>query len=123
MEFNQNKPIYLQLADLIMDRVQKDEVQPGERLPSVREFAAANGVNANTVMRTYTQLQQDGIIYNQRGIGYFYSGNALGKVQEIRMREVLDKEIYYFMDRLESAYITPDQFREMYIDYLRKKKK
>ena len=91
MDFNENKPIYLQLADQIMDEVESSDLQSGKRLLSVRDYAAKNGVNANTVMRTYTWLQQEGIIYNQRGIGYFYADDARDKVLEMRRKVFFDK--------------------------------
>jgi DNA-binding transcriptional regulator YhcF (GntR family) len=117
MDFHDNKPIYLQLADQVMDDVQSGVVSGGDRLPSVREYAARTGVNANTVMRTYTHLQQEGVIYNRRGIGYFYADDAPKIVREMRLNELLDKEIYNFMDRLLASGITPERFNEIYTEY------
>ena len=119
MDFNDNKPIYLQLADQIMDEVAANDISDSKRLLSVREYAANVGVNANTVMRTYTWLQQEEVIYNQRGIGYFYSPGARDKVREIRRRELMEKEIKVFIERLISADISPDDFKRIYDDYLR----
>ena len=76
MEFNENKPIYLQLADQLMDLTESSDYYPESRIPSVREFAAQVGVNPNTVMRTYTWLQEKGILYNRRGVGYFFSNEV-----------------------------------------------
>lgn len=118
MDFNENKPIYLQLADQIMDEVERSVSLNGRRLPSVRDYAATTGVNANTVMRTYTWLQQEGIIYNQRGIGYFYSADAGDKVLEMRRKVFFDKEIKYFMDRLVALKITPEDFNNIYTRYI-----
>lgn len=117
MDFHDNKPIYLQLADQVMDDVQSGVVNGGDRLPSVREYAARTGVNANTVMRTYTHLQQEGVIYNRRGIGYFYADDTPKIVREMRLNELLDKEIYNFMDRLLASGITPERFNEIYTEY------
>ena len=70
MNFNDNKPIYLQITDGIMDSILCGEYPPGERLPSVREYAAKVEVNANTVMRSFDWLQQQSVIFNRRGIGF-----------------------------------------------------
>lgn len=118
MEFNENKPIYLQLADRIMDEVEQQLVSGGERIQSVREFAARMGVNSNTVMRTYSWLQQEGIIYNQRGIGYFLSEDAAQKVHDMRRRAFLNHEMDYFMERLRIMGITPEEFSAQYRRYL-----
>ena len=71
MDFNADKPIFLQIADSVCDRILSGELNGEDRIPSVREFGADIGVNPNTVMRTYEKLTADGIIYNKRGIGYF----------------------------------------------------
>jgi len=121
MDFHDNKPIYLQLADQLMDEVLSGMVSGGARIPSVREYAARTGVNANTVMRSYTHLQQEGVIFNRRGIGYFYTDDAPEKVRQMRLNELLDKEIYQFMDRLIASGITPGKFNEIYTAYIAKR--
>lgn len=121
MEFSDNKPIYLQLADSLMDEVERKPVLQGERLPSVREYAAKTGVNANTVMRTYTTLQQEGIIFNQRGIGYFYAANANELVLAARRREFFERDIKYLMERMSILGITPEEFSGIYSEYLKQR--
>lgn len=118
MEFNENKPIYLQIADQIMDDVEQSPQSGGERIPSVRDYAAKSGVNANTVMRSYTWLQQEGIIYNQRGIGYFYSPDARKRVLEMRKRVFFDKEMKYFFNRLRAFDMGPSEIAKLYNEYL-----
>ena len=118
MDFNDNKPIYLQLADQIMDEVESSVRHDGARLPSVREYAAKTGVNANTVMRTYTLLQQDGIIYNQRDIGYFYADDARSRVLDKRRRNFFERDVKYFMERMAALQITPEEINKLYTDYL-----
>ena len=62
MDFNAHKPIYLQICDQICDRILNGELKPEDRIRSVRELGAALGVNPNTIMRSYEQLQNDGIL-------------------------------------------------------------
>ena len=76
MEFKDSQAIYLQIADHICEQVLLNKWQPEERIPSVRELAVMLEVNPNTVMRTCELLQQQEIIYNKRGIGYFISNDA-----------------------------------------------
>lgn len=114
MEYNDSKPIYLQLADRLMNDVEQDASLCGQRIPSVRDFAAQSGVNANTVMRTYTWLQQKQIITNKRGIGYYYSEEASEIVLKERRETFLTKEIGYFIERLEALNITLEEFEEYY---------
>ena len=82
MEFDSNKPIYIQIADNICEKILSGEMIPGSRIPSVREWGAKIGVNPNTVARSYEILTNKSVIYNQRGIGFFVSDNAISAIQE-----------------------------------------
>ena len=63
MNFKESRPIYLQIADRIMDEIMQHAYSEGGRIPSVREYAATVEVNANTVVRSFDWLQQrfDGV--------------------------------------------------------------
>jgi len=93
MEFKKNQTIYLQIADFICENILTNQWPVEEKIASVRELAAMIEVNPNTVMRTYTLLQDQGIIYNKRGIGFFVSAEApkhiLQKEKDIFLREEL----------------------------------
>lgn len=80
MDFRDTKAIYLQIADRICDEVLVGKFAEDSRIPSVREYAAVVEVNANTVMRSFDQLQSQGIIYNKRGIGYFVAAGARERI-------------------------------------------
>ncbi len=83
MSFEDNsKPIYLQIADSLCDRILSGELGEEEKIPSVREYAADIGVNPNTVVRAYDILSTNGIIFQKRGIGYFISDGAKDKVKD-----------------------------------------
>ena len=62
-------------------------------MPSVRDVAVSLGVNPNTVMRSFDYLQQEGIIYNRRGVGYFASPDAKEKILAIQRREFLEEDL------------------------------
>ena len=87
MEFDQHKPIYLQIADAICERILTGQWPEGDRIPSVRECGVSLEVNPNTVARSYDELSSEGIIHNKRGIGYFvrrYSGKWKSSVSPSR---------------------------------------
>lgn len=93
MEFRKQKPIYLQIADRLMEQVLAGELKEEDRVPSVRDVAEAMGVNPNTVMRTFEYLQGAEIIYNRRGVGYFVSPDAQQKVLEKQRREFIEDDL------------------------------
>ncbi|RDU23358.1 GntR family transcriptional regulator [Anaerosacchariphilus polymeriproducens] len=75
MKYNTTVPIYLQ----IMDRIKKDivtEVLPkGERISSVRVLAEQFEVNLNTMQRACSELEREGVIFTQRGVGSFVTND------------------------------------------------
>lgn len=102
MQFRDSIAIYLQIADFICERILLKQWKVDERIPAVRELAMQLEVNPNTVMRTFEFLQQQNIIYNQRGIGYFVSTDAPKHVAQYRKTEFIEKEL-------------PALFRNMYL--------
>ena len=93
MEFRKQKPIYLQIADRLMEQILQGEPAEDDRMPSVRDVAVNMGVNPNTVMRTFEQLQNEEIIYNRRGVGYFVSPDAKKRILAEQRREFLEEEL------------------------------
>ena len=69
--FESNTPIYLQIVDGITRSIISGERNAGERLPSVREFAAQLQVNPNTVQKALAELEEKGLIYTERTNGKF----------------------------------------------------
>lgn len=114
MDFNDNKPIYLQLAEQIMDEVMRSESVSEYRLPSVREYASKSGVNPNTVNRAYTWLQDQEIIYNKRGIGYFVGQDAAKKILQMRQAHFMQIEMPYFVKKWVELGISPSHFEKLY---------
>jgi len=117
--FNEStKAIYLQIADTICDNILDGTHAPGDRLPSVREYAASVEVNANTVMRSYDFLANRRIIANKRGIGFFILPDAPEIVKAMREEELLDREIFSVFRHLRLLGITPETLKAKYEKYL-----
>ena len=64
-------PVYVQLAEQIRLLIHRGALGPGDPLPTVRELAVFLGLNANTVTRVYRDLQQEGLLRLERGLGTF----------------------------------------------------
>jgi|WetSurMetagenome_2_1015567.scaffolds.fasta_scaffold642208_1 GntR family transcriptional regulator len=62
-------PVYIQLGERIRLLIRQGRLHPGDPLPTVRELAVELGINANTVARVYRELQADGVLRVERGVG------------------------------------------------------
>lgn len=109
MDFKKQKPIYLQIADWLMDQVLADQLAADDRVPSVRDVAASMGVNPNTVVRTFDYLQQEGIVYNRRGVGYFVAADARERILAYQRREFLEEDLPAIKQKIKMLGITMEE--------------
>jgi DNA-binding transcriptional regulator YhcF (GntR family) len=121
MEFRQNQAIYLQIADHISERILSGTWSGGERIPSIREMSEEIEVNPNTVMRSYGYLQDLGIIYNQRGIGYFVAEDAHRKTLELKKKSFIRRELPRIFRTMDLLKLTCDDLRVLHEESRRSK--
>ena len=73
--FDNDRPIYMQLTEILQGQILSGDYKPGSRLPSVRDIAASAGVNPNTVQRSMHDLEMMGLIVTDRTNGRIVSEN------------------------------------------------
>ena len=131
MEFKDKKGIYLQIAENLMDRFLEDpdgvyadgasrggtEEAGDPRLPSIRETAEDLGVNPNTVMRSYSFLQELEIIYNKRGIGFFLSPEGRKRAMDWKKDEFIRVELPEVFRTMRLLDMKPDDLMDLYKDF------
>lgn len=114
-----NKPIYLQIADGLMDDIRAGRYAADARIPSVRDVAASSQVNVNTAMRAFEHLEREGIIYNKRGLGYFVAPEAQEKINAQLKEQFFSVELDYFFNRLRSLGISAEELLTRYENFLK----
>jgi GntR family transcriptional regulator len=117
MEFSENKPIYLQIADRFFEQILKKKWTPEKRIPSVRDIAVMMEVNPNTAIRAFHYLQEKKILYNRRGVGYFLSKDAHDKVKELKREEFIQKKLPHFVKEMKLLGFTFSELNELYKKY------
>ena len=93
MEFTETQAIYQQVADHVCEMILRAGWPEEGRIPSVRELAMDLQVNPNTVNKGYAYLQDRGIIYNQRGIGYFVSDGAADRTRALKRADFVSDDL------------------------------
>ena len=90
--FDENKPIYLQIMDLIKKQLITSELQPGEKLPSVRDLSKQMEVNPNTVQRAYAEMEREMLTNTKRGQGTYIvdEPEMISRLREEMIRDKLD---------------------------------
>lgn len=113
MEFKDKKGIYQQIGDNLCEMILSKQLETGTKIPSVREQAANLGVNQNTIMRTYSELQREGIIENKRGIGYFVSTEAGKIIMKGRKQEFFDSALPEIIKQIKLLKLTKEELKDL----------
>jgi len=117
MNFSENQSIYIQITEFVKEQILLNKWQKEEKIPSVRDLAAELQVNPNTVMRAYDFLQQQGVIYNRRGIGNHVSPDAGEKILEARKEKFLQKDLPSFFKNMHLLEIGFDELERLYKNF------
>ena len=101
LDYRDAKPIYTQIVENLQTQIASGILQPGDKLPSVRELAQNLSINPNTIQRAYRELEAAGHIQTLPGKGCFVceisdapDWSALDKaVQQLLSRGISREEI------------------------------
>ncbi|OPJ63144.1 GntR family transcriptional regulator [Clostridium chromiireducens] len=94
--FNDDRPIYVQLMEQIQLRIVSGIYKAGDKLPSVREMAADAAVNPNTMQKALTELERTGLVFSQRTSGRFITED-ISMIKDIRnglAKEQIEKFLF-----------------------------
>lgn len=98
MNFDNHKPIYIQIIEIIKKELITGKKKPGDKLDSVREFALSLKVNPNTVQKAYQEMERMGLAYTQRGIGRFIVEDD-NMINDLK-KEMSEKVVTEFINKM-----------------------
>ena len=113
IKFNNEKPLFIQIAQGIEDGIIADIFLEGNQIPSTTEIATTYKVNPATVLKGMNILVEDGIIYKKRGIGMFVSEGATNKLIEKRKDEFFDSYIKNLINEANKLNLKKDDIVHM----------
>ena len=93
LDYRDARPIYTQIVDNFRSQIASGILQPGDKLPSVRELAATLSINPNTIQRAYREMEVQGVIQTIPGKGCFVCGEVSPSWEE------LDKAVERLLSR------------------------
>jgi len=114
MNFTNDKPIYIQMADRLCDEILADKYKDDDRIPSVREYAVLLEVNTNTAVKAYDELSRANIIYNKRGLGYFVTPGAKKQILKERKKEFMKERLPELFRQMKLLGITLEDVKVAY---------
>ena len=105
-------PLYQQIKDQIKDAVLKEELVEGDALPSIRAFANDLKVSVLTIRRVYEELEQEGFIVSQVGIGTFVSTSNLELLRDSK-RRLVEQKMLDMIQTAKSLKISKEELNSM----------
>ena len=79
LDYQDRRPLYEQVEEKLRHLIINGALEPGSRMPSVRQLAMELSINPNTIQRAYAQLEGEGLIYPVKG-----KGNFIADSEEVR---------------------------------------
>lgn len=119
MDFRQNQPIYLQIAEYVCEQILLKKWKLGDKIISIRDIAMEMEVNPNTVQRAYDFLQQRSIITNKRGVGYFTEEDAMGRILAFRKEQFMEHELPVFLRNMYLLKIDVKEIKNQYDQFVK----
>ena len=110
-QFDSSRPIYAQLVERLKARILAGTYQSGGHLDSVRDLAAAAGVNPNTMQRALAQLEVEGLVRTERTSGRFVTED-IDLIEQLRASAARNIAAD-FLEKMRSIGYTPQQAAEL----------
>jgi DNA-binding transcriptional regulator YhcF (GntR family) len=110
-EINSDRPVYVQLIEQIQAGIISGYFKPGDKLPSVRDFAADAAVNPNTMQKALSELERTGLIYTNRTSGRLITSDT--KLIEDLRKQSARSQIIEFVDRMMLLGFQPDEILQL----------
>ena len=109
--FDMSRPIYAQIVERLKAKILAGVYPPGGHLDSVRDMAAAAGVNPNTMQRALAQLEAEGLIRTERTSGRFVTEDT-DLIEQLRASAARNIAAD-FLEKMRSIGYTPQQAAEL----------
>ena len=104
-------PIYRQLVAQIREAVARGKLLPEQRLPSVRDLSRQLVINPNTVVRTYRELQHEGIVELKQGSGAYIRDSPAAPTRITRKAQQI---VASAVDRLQTEGLREHEIRRLF---------
>jgi DNA-binding transcriptional regulator YhcF (GntR family) len=113
LDFDNEKSIYLQIAESIEDDIIKGLVEEETQIPSTNQMAVIYKINPATAGKGINILVDQGILYKKRGIGMFVAEGAKKQIQEKRRDGFYEKYVMALLNEARNLGIGKEELIEM----------
>lgn len=105
-------PLYQQIKDQIKEAIFTGDLADGDVLPSIRNFANDLKVSVLTIRRVYEELEQEGFLTRQVGVGTFISTGNLEMLRDSK-RRIVEQKMVEIMQYAKTLGISKQELNDM----------
>lgn len=113
LDFNSEKPIYLQLAEEIEDGILRDIFGEENQVPSTTQISVNFKINPATAGKGINLLVDEGILYKKRGVGMYVCSGAKEKILLKRKETFYKGFILTLLDEASKLNISKNEIIKM----------
>lgn len=104
--FDNERPIYIQLVEMIRIDIVSGKFKKGQKLPSVRELALMMKVNPNTMQKALVELENEKLIYTERTNGKYVTEDK--ELIENAKKELAQEKVNDYLKSMQDIGINYD---------------
>ena len=112
-KFDNNKPIFIQVREIIEDQIVNDLLKEDDQAPSTNQMVSFYKINHATVTKGVNQLVDEGILYKKRGIGMFVAKGAKNRLVGKRKQAFADEYVVPLVQEAEKLGISENEIIEL----------
>ena len=113
LSLDQEKPIFIQIAEGIEDGILTGAFPEESQSPSITEFSVNYKINPATALKGINLLVDEEIVFKKRGVGMFVAKGAVSKLQKKRQNQFYDNYVSRLVEEAKRLGITSDEIIAM----------
>ena len=113
LDLDQEKPIFIQIAEGIEDGILTGAFPEESQIPSITEFSLTYKINPATALKGINLLVDEAVVFKKRGVGMFVAKGAIDRLKKKRQDQFYDNYIGRLVDEAKRLNITSDEIIAM----------
>ena len=113
LSLDQEKLIFIQIAEGIEDGILTGAFPEESQIPSITEFSVNYKINPATALKGINLLVDEEIVFKKRGVGMFVAKGAVSKLQKKRQNQFYDNYVSRLVEEAKRLGITSDEIIAM----------
>lgn len=112
-QLDSDKPIFIQVREMIEDQIVNDQLKEGDQAPSTNQLVQFYKINHATVSKGINQLVEEDILFKKRGVGMFVMEGAKKKLIQKRKESFMDNYVIGLVQEAEKLKVSEQEIFDL----------